>query len=138
MIIEGNKQKASINFEIKTYEIDIAGHVNNIVYVKWLEDLRCKLFEKILPIDNLLYLNLYPVVTSTNIVYKKQLKLSDKPVGSIWIENIQHNMMILKFNFMMGKNICVFAEQKCVLMDIKNGTMDKERLKNLALFESMT
>ena len=113
MIIEGNKQKASINFEIKTYEIDIAGHVNNIVYVKWLEDLRCKLFEKILPIDNLLYLNLYPVVTSTNIVYKKQLKLSDKPVGSIWIENIQHNMMILKFNFMRVK-IFVFLPNRNV------------------------
>ena len=135
MNFDNDKYKASINIEIKTYEIDIAGHVNNIVYIKWLEDLRCKLFEKILPIDNLLYWNLYPVVTSTNIVYKKQLKLNDKPAGSIWIENIQHNMMILKFNFIMGKNICAFAEQKCVLMNIKNGTMDKERLRSIASAE---
>ena len=126
------KYKASLNIEIKTYEIDIAGHVNNIVYVKWLEDLRCKLFEQILSIDNLLYWNLYPVVTSTNIVYKKQLKLSDKPVGSIWIENIQHNMMILKFDFLLENKIIAFAEQKCVLLNLKNGTMDKQRLKSLA------
>ena len=85
MNLENDKYKASINFKIKTYEIDAAGHVNNIVYVKWLEDLRCKLFEQILPIDNLLYWNLYPVVTSTNIVYKKQLKLNDNLIGSISI-----------------------------------------------------
>ncbi len=132
MNFDNDKYKASINFEIKTYEIDIAGHVNNIVYVKWLEDLRCKLFEKILPIDNLLYLNLYPVVTSTNIIYKKQLKLGDRPAGSIWIENIQHSMMILKFNLNLGKDTIAFAEQKCILMNLKNGTMDKERLRSFA------
>ncbi len=131
MNFDKEKYKASINFKIKTYEIDLAGHVNNIVYVKWLEDLRCKLFEQILPIDNLLYLNLYPVVTSTNIVYKKQLKLNDNPTGIIRIENIQHNMMVLKFNFLLEGKICAAAEQKCVLMNLKNRTMDKAKLKSL-------
>lgn len=131
MNLGNDKYKASINFKIKTYDIDAAGHVNNIVYIKWLEDLLCKLFEQILPIDNLLYWNLYPVVTSTNIVYKKQLKLNDNPTGSISIENIQHNMMILKFNFLIEGKVCAAAEQKCVLMNLKNGTMDKTKLKSL-------
>ncbi len=131
MDLENDKYKASIDFEIKTYEIDVAGHVNNIVYVKWLEDLRNKLFEQILPIDNLLYRNLYPVITSTNIAYKKQLKLSDRPSGNIWIEDIKHNMMILKFNFIINESVCAFAKQKCVLMNLKNGTMDKKKLKTL-------
>jgi acyl-CoA thioester hydrolase len=135
MDIKNNKLEASINFNIKTYEIDIAGHVSNIVYVKWLEDLRCKLFEQIIPIDKLLNEDLYPVVTSTTLVYKKQLKLGDNPFGFIWIENIKHNMMILKFNFISDEKICVFAEQKCVVMNLKKGTIDKEQLKNLALFE---
>jgi len=135
MNFKDDKYKTSINFEIKTYEIDVAGHVNNIVYVKWLEDLRFKLFNQILPIDRLLYLDLYPVVTSTKIAYKKQLKLSDKPLGLIWIENIQHDMMVLKYNFMKGKVICSFAEQKCVLINLKKDIMDKEKLKSLAGIE---
>jgi acyl-CoA thioester hydrolase len=126
-----DKYKTSINLEIKTYEIDIAGHVNNIVYVKWLEDLRYKLFEQILPIDNLLYWNLYPVVTSTNIVYKKQLKLSDKLTGFVWVEDIRHNMMILKFNFVSNDVVCASAEQKCVLLNLIRGIIDKEQLKSL-------
>jgi acyl-CoA thioester hydrolase len=131
MNLENDKYKASIDIEIKTYEIDIAGHVNNIVYVKWLEDLRCKLFEQIFPINNLLFWNLYPVVTSTNIVYKKQLKLGEKLSGVIWLEELKHNMMILKFNFIINESVCAFAEQKCVLMNLKNGKMDKEKLKTL-------
>ena len=119
------RYKASINFEIKTYEIDSAGHVNNIVYVKWLEDLRCKFFEQFLPIDSLLAHNLYPVITSTNIVYKRQLKLYDKPTGFIWAEDIKHNVMILKIKFINNENICAVAEQKCILMDLKNWKMDK-------------
>ncbi len=135
MNFENDKYKTSINFEIKTYEIDVAGHVNNIVYVKWLEDLRLKLFNQILPIDKLLSRNLYPVITSTKIVYKKQLKISDKLSGFIWIENFQHNMLMLKYNFMKGEDVCTFAEQICVLMNLKKGTMDKKILKSLAGIE---
>lgn len=131
MNLDEDRYRASIKFGIRTYEIDIAGHVNNIVYIKWLEDLRCKLFDQILPIDNLLYWNLYPVVISTNITYKKQLKLNDKPAGCIWIDNIRHNMMTLKFNFICAENICVFAKQKCVIMNLEKGTMDKKQLKLL-------
>ena len=131
MNFENEKYKASINFKIKTYEIDAAGHVNNIVYVKWLEDLRCKLFEQILPIDQLLNMNLYPVVVSTNIEYKKQLKLNECPTGIIRIENIQHNMIFLKMDFLSENKICATASQKCVLMNLKSGTMDKSKLKSL-------
>ncbi len=131
MNLEEEKYKTSIDFKIKTYDIDAAGHVNNIVYIKWLEDLRVKLFEQLLPISTLLYLNLYPVVISTNIVYKKQLKLSDKPSGYVCVQNIMHNMMMLKFNFTIDKKVCAVAEQKCVLMNLKNSTMDKEKLKSM-------
>jgi len=133
MIIKNNRDKISKKFDIKTYDIDIAGHVSNIVYVKWLEVLRFKLFAKIIPVDKLLKEDLYPVVISTNIVYKKQLKLLDDPSGHIWIEDIRHNIIFLKFSFKTGNNICAFAEQKCVLMDLKKSVMDKVKLKTLLL-----
>jgi acyl-CoA thioester hydrolase len=131
MDFNNNKYKTAITIEIKTYEIDIAGHVNNIVYIKWLEDLRCKLFKQILPIDNLIYWNLYPAVISTNITYKKQLKLNDRLSGCIWVDNIQHNIMTMKFKFISLENICAFAEQRCVIINLENGTMDRKRFKLL-------
>ncbi len=132
MDFENHKYKASINFHVKTYEIDIAGHVNNIVYIKWLEDLRNEIFDKMLPIDHLLCWHLYPVVISTEITYKKQLKLNDNPAGYVYVENIKHNIMTLKFKFTNGNDICAAAEQKCVLMNLQKGTLDKEKLKSLS------
>ncbi len=35
--------KTELEIEIKTYDIDVAGRVNNIVYVRWIEDLRSRL-----------------------------------------------------------------------------------------------
>jgi acyl-CoA thioester hydrolase len=126
-----DKYKVTINFEIKTYEIDIAGHVNNIVYIKWLEDLRNKLFPQLLPVVDLLEEKLYPVITSTSINYKKQLKFGDKPIGTMNIENAKHGMMILNFRFIKDGNICVYGDQKCVILDLKTGLMDKEKLKSI-------
>ncbi|HET54449.1 MAG TPA: hypothetical protein ENN33_04455 [Ignavibacteria bacterium] len=60
--------------EVKTYDIDAAGHVNNIVYIRWLEDLRNMLFKKMFDFNNVLSKEYYPVVVSTNIKYKKTIK----------------------------------------------------------------
>ena len=124
-----DKYKTSIDFEIKTYDIDVAGHVNNIVYVRWLEDLRNKLFSQLLPIENLFSENLYPVVTSTIINYKKQLKLAENPEGLMNIESVKHNIMELSFSFRSNENICAYGQQKCVLMNLETGLMDKEKFK---------
>ena len=131
MILDNSKYGASINFEIKTYEIDAAGHVNNIVYIKWLEDLRCKLFSQFFPVENLLEEDLYPVVTSTKIDYKKQLKLGNKPTGTVQAEFLGHGLMQLKFRFINNDKVCAAAEQKCVLMNLKTGLMDKRKFKSL-------
>jgi acyl-CoA thioester hydrolase len=131
MNIDSDKYIVSINFEIKTYDIDIAGHVNNIVYVKWLEDLRNKLFLQLLPVGDLLEEKLYLVITSTSINYKKQLKFGDEPVGTMNIINATHGMMVLNFRFTINENICVYGEQKCVILNLKTGLMDKEKLKSI-------
>lgn len=131
MIFENDKYKVSIDFDIKTYEIDIAQHVNNMVYIKWIEDLRSKLFEKIIPIDDLLQMNLYPVVVSTNIFYKQQIKLGDKLKGIMYIDSIKHNLINLKIHFLNKEKICACAEQRCVLLNLINGKIDKEKLKFL-------
>lgn len=71
---------SEILFTVHTYDIDFAGHLNNIVYVRWIEQLRTKLFNQYFNLQELLSNNLYPVVISTNITYKKALKLFNKPV----------------------------------------------------------
>jgi Predicted thioesterase len=109
---------------IRTYDIDIAGHVNNIVYVRWIEDLRCSFFAKYLSIDLLMKSDLYPVVTKTKVSYKKQLKIRDNPRGIISLESVKHGIIVFSIRIMNDNYTAAVAEQNCVLMNMLTGKMD--------------
>ena len=116
-----------LSLKIKTYDIDIAGHVNNIVYVKWFEDLRTKLFDENFNMKDLLLKHLYPVVVSTKIKYKKYLTLFDEPVGFMGIDYYNHGVLTLRGEIKAKGKVVVLGEQKCVLLNlckskIVNGT----------------
>jgi len=50
--------RIEIELDISTYDIDIAGHVNNIVFIRRIEDLRHKLLASRYPLEELLKRNL--------------------------------------------------------------------------------
>ena len=70
----------SLNLPIQTYDIDFAGIASNIVYIRWLEDLRLKMFEVYQPLDSLMAKGYCPVVESTQIRYQKALKMFNIPL----------------------------------------------------------
>jgi acyl-CoA thioester hydrolase len=67
--------EVTLNFPVKTYDIDFAGIVSNIVYIRWLEDLRLKMFESHFPIEKLMSKGYCPTVNSTEIKYQRKLKI---------------------------------------------------------------
>lgn len=120
----------SIETEIKvnTYDIDIADHVNNIVYLRWLEDLRNLLFSQMCPLDRVLELNYYPVVAHTEMKYKKQITLFDKPIGKMIVAKYSHGVIVLKAEIRLEDTIVFTATQKCVLMNLTTKSMYKGRI----------
>lgn len=120
-----------INIEVKTYDIDVAGHVNNIVYIRWLEDMRIELFTKIYSLEKLLSINYYPVVASSEIKYKKQIKLFDKPVGKMLLQSYSHGVFILKAEIIVNAKLAFTATQKCVLINLTSGRMLPQNLNDL-------
>lgn len=126
-----NHKYVELKLNVNTYDIDIAGHVNNIAYVRWFEELRIKLFNTYINLQDLLLNNLYLVVISTDICYKKSLKLFDEPVGIISIECYNHCIITLKFEIKNNEKIAAHGIQKCVLMNLKTSKMDKEKIKSI-------
>ena len=124
-----NQKFIELKLNIKPYDIDIARHVNNIVYIKWFEQLRTKLFNNYFNLQDLLSNNLYPVVISTNITYKKSLNLFDKPLGIINLVCYNHGIITLKIEIKLEEKIAAFGEQKCVLMNLITGKMIKDKLR---------
>lgn len=113
----------SMDLAVNTYDIDAAGHVNNIVYVRWLEDLRIKLATSLCDFRKLYDAGYYLVVTSTEIKYKRQIKLFDKPTGVIGYLGHKHGVLYLKAEILLNGKIAASAYQKCIVFDMKNSCM---------------
>lgn len=112
-------ESVSMKFTVNTYDIDAAGHLNNIVYVRWLEDLRNKLFEKIFDFKKLIEAKYYPVVIFTEINYKRQIKLFEEPEGVMWIYNKSHGVYFLEAKITVDNVTAALAIQRCVILDLK-------------------
>lgn len=118
-------------FPVNTYDIDVAGHLNNIVYVRWLEDLRNNLFKEFYSLKVLLQNNYYPVVVSNDMKYRKQIKLFDKPSGEMVLHSNLHGLIVLKAEILIDEDIVFRATQKCVLMNMKDNKMFKGNIIDL-------
>ena len=131
MTTENFPKSIEMNIEVKTYDIDVAGHVNNMVYVRWLEDLRNELFSRIYPLEKLIEINYYPVVISTEMKYKSEIKLFDKPIGRIFLESYSHGVIMLKIEICLNDDTAFTATQKRVLMNLTIHKMFMESFEKL-------
>ena len=116
---------------VNTYDIDVAGHVNNGVYIRWLEDLRHGLFYKIYPLEKLLKANHYLVITSNEIKYKKQIKLFDKPIGKMILQSHSHGLFIFRTEISLDGQLVFTSTQKCVLINLITNKMFKGNINDL-------
>jgi acyl-CoA thioester hydrolase len=113
-------QKLEFTEPVYTYQIDFVGHVNNIVYVQWLENARIKLIEamgltitEIAENDDIL-----PIITETYIQYKKPFFLYDKVKVEVWVSEMYNVSANFKFRFLNENGeICSTASQKVLFID---------------------
>lgn len=120
-------------FVVHTYDIDAAGHVNNTVYVRWLEQLRNKIVEQVFGFKNLLAQKYYFVVAAGDLRYRKQITLFEEPQGEMVLESYAHGVFTLRAVFMVNGQKAFTALQKCVLMNTEHGGMFKGKLADFPL-----
>ena len=97
--------------EIKTYDIDFAGIVGNIVYVRWLEDLRLAMMAEVYPLARAVAEDVAPVLLETRIAYERPLRLQDQVVGRIWSAGMTGARWRVGAEFRVGGNVHARAEQ---------------------------
>jgi acyl-CoA thioester hydrolase len=56
-------------FSVHTYDIDFAGVLNNIVYVRWLEDMRDLFADQVLPLAEAHRRGIVPTLSRTEVDY---------------------------------------------------------------------
>lgn len=68
------------SFEVRGYELDSFNHVNNSVYLNYLEVARWEFFRDTKWLDYMRKNDLHPVVIETKIKYINELKVFDKAI----------------------------------------------------------
>lgn len=107
-----------INFSVQTYDIDFAGVVSNIVYIRWLEDLRLAILENYYPLERFLEAGVAPTLIQTNIRYLRPVTIWDKPVGHMWIDRMRRLKFGFKAEITVDGEAAITAEQVGCLINM--------------------
>jgi acyl-CoA thioester hydrolase len=96
---------------IRTYDIDFAGIVSNIVYIRWLEDLRLAMMEEAYPIARALAEDVAPILLETKIAYERPVTIHDALKGRMWATDMGRIKWHLAAEFVVGETVHARAEQ---------------------------
>lgn len=107
--------------QVKTYDIDFSGVVSNIVYVRWLEDLRLLMLATYFPLEKQLEAGFAPVVAHTRIEYKRPVKMFDKPTGRMWVSEMDSRRWVVTAEISVRGKIATTAEQSGLFVDVSHG-----------------
>jgi acyl-CoA thioester hydrolase len=106
------KPFVELAFPPRTYDIDFAGVVNNIVYIRWLEDLRLALMAEVYPVDRGLREDVAPILLSTSIAYEKPVTIQHAAlVGRMWVPAMERIKWHVAAEFAVGDIVHARAEQ---------------------------
>lgn len=109
-------------FEVQGYELDSFGHVNNAVYLNYLEAARWKFVQETKWLDYLEKEKMFTAVIETNIRYLREMKLFDQGiVASLW--QYDGNYLIVRQNIYL-----VPTRTKMVRAQVKMVLVSEERI----------
>ena len=108
--------------EVRGYELDSYGHLNNAVYISHTEQARWEILKNVGLLKSFLDNNLLLVVTETNIRYMRELKLFDEiEIRTI----IKHEAPYLVFYHDI---LNLTGNVKAAKAEVKTLLIDKDRI----------
>lgn len=100
-----------MTFSPGTYDIDYAGIVSNIVYIRWLEDLRLALLNDYLPLEGELAQGVTPVLVKTEIHYVRPVRLFESVGALMWVTHVAGASWSLEAEFVVQEVVTARAKQ---------------------------
>lgn len=116
----------TIPITIHPSDIDALGHVNNVVYVRWVQDVAAAHWDTVAP--DSLRLRFRWVVLRHEVDYRSAAFLSDKLVGETWVGDhygARFERFVRVFSTATGKEM---AEAKTIWCMLDAATMKPVRI----------
>ena len=111
----------TLSIQVKAYDIDVAGIVHNSVYLLWLDDIRTAFLEKVQSIEDQVRLGYMPVLSKTEISYRRAIKFGDRPLAVMHLTQITRARWRISCDFIVNDVITTQAMQEGCVVDIASG-----------------
>lgn len=107
---------------IYPFHIDAIGHVNNIIYVQWMEIGRVHLLNAVdMTMEQIAQEGFGPALVETNISYKKPLYLGDAVTGNIWLSQLRGASASMTFEFFNQRGeVVAVGNQRGLFIDLNS------------------
>ncbi|MEA5606217.1 thioesterase family protein [Nostoc sp. UHCC 0252] len=109
-----------LQIPVRTYDIDFMGVVSNIVYIRWLEDLRLKFLDEHWQLNQQIEQGYAPVLAVTEIEYKRPIKIIDKVIGRLWLSNVGRLKWTVQAEILSNNELAAVASQKGAFVSLQN------------------
>jgi acyl-CoA thioester hydrolase len=116
-----NPRIVELDLPVRTYDIDFAGVVSNIVFVRWLEDLRLAMMDEAYPIARGLAEDVAPILLETRIAYARAVTIGDALKGRMWVTRMGRVKWQLAAEFVVGEAVHARAEQTGLFIRLSTG-----------------
>lgn len=109
----------SISFTVKDDEIDDMGHVNNVIYLKWVQDVAISHWTSVAHPEDLE--NYRWVVRRHELDYLKPAMPNDTITATTWIESLEGVSSVRMVDIKRGDTILAKAKTTWIMLDAKTG-----------------
>ncbi|MEH1817577.1 MAG: thioesterase family protein [Nostoc sp.] len=108
---------------VRTYDIDFMGIVSNIVYIRWLEDLRLKFLDEHWQLNQQIEQGYTPILAGTEIEYKRPIKMIDQVIGRLWLSNLGRLKWTVQAEILSNNELAAVATQKGGFVNLQNSRL---------------
>lgn len=106
-------------FQIKTYDVDFVNIVHNMVYIRWLEDLRLLLLTRHYPLEEVLAAGQSPILTRTEIDYRLPIRFGDAVLGCMWLSDLTRVRWTVSAEIHAGDKVAAVSVQQGYFADLQ-------------------
>ncbi len=107
-----DRLEVQVPLRVKPYDIDVVGVVSNIVYVRWMEDLRLAMLDAFLPLDEQMAEGIVPAILKVAIEYKRSIQLHDEVVATMWLSGLEKLRFEVTAEFRANGHLAAIGRQE--------------------------
>lgn len=111
--------------QVQGYDIDVMGIVNNIVYLRWFENLRMAFLDKYMPFSDMISNGYSPVLYQTKITYLNPVTIHDNPTGILRIKTLTRVRWLMEIDIVSGELYHCRGTQEGTFFDLTKKKIKK-------------